>query len=112
MEEDIVNNEKYVKTDMYAEDFLPHGRYRRRDNGDVIELKDNDLHVVFNGKMRQLIAVVDARGVLDSCPICETPGEEGSFVVMTDSHIMYPCWGCDQLIERELDDELRKEDYV
>ena len=112
MEEDIENNEKYVKTDMYAEDFLPHGRYRRRDNGDVIELKDNDLHVVFNGKMRQLIAVVDARGVLDACPICGAPGEDGSFVVMTDSHIMYPCWGCDKLIERELDDELRKEDYV
>ena len=112
MEEDIVNNEKYVKTDMYAEDFLPHGRYRKRDNGDVIELKDNDLHVEFKGKMRQLIAVVEARGVLDACPICGAPGEDGSFVVMTDSHIMYPCWGCDKLIERELDDELRKEDYV
>jgi len=109
--DELEKDEKYRRTDMYAENFLPHGKYKK-DNGDIIELMDNDLHIEFNGKMRQLIAVYDAKGILDACPICDAPSEDGSFVVMTDTHMLYPCWGCDKLIERERNEDIRKEDYV
>ena len=94
----------YETVKFRASDFLPNGKLL---NGDeVINLHERDLHIEYMGKMRQLIAVFDAIGVFKKCPLCEVPCEEYSYVIMTDTHMLYPCWGCNKLIERERNEGL------
>lgn len=94
----------YESVKFRASDFLPDGKLSNR--GEIINLHEKDLHIEYLGELRQLIAVFDATGVLAKCPMCDAPCEEKSYVVMTDSHMLYPCWACDKLIERERDENL------
>ena len=102
----LLEEKGYEAVKFRASDFLPNGKLL---NGDeVINLHETDLHIEYMGKMRQLIAVFDAIGVLKECPLCEAPCEEDSYVIMTDTHMLYPCWGCNKLIERERNEGLPK----
>ena len=89
----------YEAVKFRVSDFLPNGKLAHGD--EVIDLHEKDIHIEYMGKLRQLIAVFDAIGVLERCPMCEAPCEVNSYIVMTDSHMLYPCWACDKLIERE-----------
>jgi len=99
-------DEGYESVKFRASDFLPNGKLL---NGDeVINLHEKDLHIEYMGKLRQLIAVFDVEGVLAQCPLCNAPCDTESYIVMTDTHMLYPCWACDRLIESERNDDLSK----
>jgi hypothetical protein len=94
----------YETVKFRTNDFLPGGKLSQGD--EIIDLCKRDLFIVYKGKLRQLIAVFDAIGVFKKCPLCEVPCEEDSYVIMTDTHMLYPCWGCNKLIERERNEGL------
>jgi hypothetical protein len=110
-DEEKMNEEKkklmergYESVKFRASDFLPNGKLV---NGDeIINLHENDLHIEYMGELRQLIAVFDVAGVLAQCPLCDAPCDVESYIVMTNTHMLYPCWACDRLIERERNEEI------
>ena len=79
-----------------ASDFLPCGKLAHGD--EIIDLHKRGFHFEYKGKLRQLIAMFDTIGVLERCPECKAPCEVNSYIVITDSNIIYPCWACDKLI--------------
>tara|TARA_R110002051_G_scaffold42888_1_gene87564 strand:- start:410 stop:748 length:339 start_codon:yes stop_codon:yes gene_type:complete len=102
-EKEKLLEEGYESVKFRASDFLPNGKLA---NGDeIIDLHTKDLHIEYMGKLRQLIAVFDVTGVLAQCPLCYAPCDEKSYVIMTDSHMLYPCWSCDKLVEKERSDD-------
>ena len=58
-----------------------------------------------NGKLANGDEIIDVTGVLAQCPLCYAPCDEKSYVIMTDSHMLYPCWSCDKLVEKERSDD-------
>jgi len=75
--------------------------------GDVeYDLQAKDLHIEFDGDVRQLVAVFDAQGYLRECPMCHAECPEDSMVILTDHHMLYPCWVCNQLVERLTGDDV------
>ena len=87
-----------------ASDFLPNGMLVIGD--EIINLQEKDLYIEYMGELRQLIAVFDVAGVLAQCPLCDAPCDVESYIVMTNTHLLYPCWACDRLIERERNEEM------
>lgn len=102
----LLEEKGYEPVKFRASDFLPDGKLANGD--DVINLHEQDLHIEYMGKLRQLIAVYDAEGLLAKCPMCKAPCDAKSYIVMTDTHMLYPCWACDKLIESERNDDLSK----
>jgi len=88
--------EGYEEVVIRASDFLPGGKLARGD--EVIDLHKRGFHFEYKGKLRQLIAMFDTISVLERCPECKVPCEVNSYIVITDFHIVYPCWACDKLI--------------
>ena len=103
-ERDELLEKGYEAVTFRASDFLPNGKLV---NGDeIINLQEKDLYIEYMGELRQLIAVFDVAGVLAQCPLCDAPCDVESYIVMTNTHLLYPCWACDRLIERERNEEM------
>tara|TARA_B100001123_G_C15068057_1_gene930451 strand:- start:526 stop:864 length:339 start_codon:yes stop_codon:yes gene_type:complete len=103
-EKKLLKEKGYETVKFRASDFLPDGKLSIGDK--IINLHEKDFHIEYMGKLRQLIAVFDTIGVLAKCPICKEACGFESYVVMTDAHLLYPCWSCDKLIERMKNDDL------
>ena len=107
---DRLKDEKgYIDVKFEARDFKKGHKLVYEDK--EYDLHDKDLHIEFDGDIRQLVAVFDAHGYLKQCPVCEAECPEDAMVILTDYHILYPCWVCNQLIERKADDRhMNRED--
>ena len=42
------------------------------------------------------LAVVDATLALTQCPLCEGSLSKGAYVMVTESHNIFPCWNCEE----------------
>ena len=96
-----LTNEGYESVTFEAGDFRPGYKLVYKDR--EYDLKTNDLHIAFGGRLRQLLAVFDAQGYLGKCPVCLATCPKDSMVIITDYHMLYPCWECEKLIERVID---------
>ena len=101
---DELKEKGYEAIKFRASDFLPGGKLKNGD--DVINLHDKDLHIEYMDVLCQVIAVFDAKGVLAECPMCKENCGEEAYVIMTDTHLLYPCWSCDKLIEKMKNDDM------
>ena len=109
-----MTNEEARVTEMVikAHSFLPEGKLRMPD-GEIRNLLDTDFHMEYEGDIRQGLAWVEAKQYgLDACPKCEAECPEGAFVLITDIHVLYPCWVCNKLIEKKTTNEEMKEEWT
>ncbi len=91
----------YFDVKFEARDFKP--GFRLLTMGKEYDLQESDLHIFFDGEVRQLVAVFEANGHLKQCPVCKAECPENSMVILTEYHTVYPCWVCNQLVERVID---------
>ena len=93
--------EEVTKMVIRADSFLPRGKLRMPD-GEIRNLLDTDFSMEYDGEIRQGLAWVDAKQHgLDACPMCDAECPEGAFILITDIHILYPCWVCNKLVEKK-----------
>ena len=97
----ISMSSKYTEDDYESRkinvtDFLPDMKFKttQGDIQDVIQLRL---------KSQEMLVVVDALFALKFCPLCLAPVKEGSFVMITETHNVFPCWECGQLVIKTLD---------
>ena len=98
-----MTNEEATVTEMVikADSFLPRGKLRMPD-GEVRNLLDTDFRMEYDGEIRQGLAWLEAdKSGLRNCPVCHGVCPEGAFILITDIHILYPCWVCNQLVEKK-----------
>ncbi len=95
-----MDNAKYVEHTLTTKSFLPYGKFINF-MGEISELCEEVMYINFNGKDREVLMALPAKGVLDCCPLCKGKIHDGSVVVITDSHSLFPCWECEQLVEQE-----------
>ena len=49
------------------------------------------------------LAVVDATLALTVCPLCEGSISKGAYVIVTESHNIFPCWNCEEFAILDLE---------
>jgi hypothetical protein len=107
-----MTDEEVTEMVIKADSFLPRGKLRMPD-GEIRNLLDTDFRMEYEGGIRQALAWVEAdKNGLEACPVCEGRCPEGAFILITDTHILYPCWVCNQLVEKKTTEEKMKEKWI
>jgi len=109
-----MTDEEVTEMVIRADSFLPRGKLRMPD-GEIRDLLDTDFKMEYEGEIRQALAWVEAdKHGLETCPMCKGKCPDGAFLLITDTHILYPCWVCNKLIERKTArvEETMKEKWI
>ena len=100
--------EKYVEHTLTTKSFLPYGKFINH-MGEIAELCEEVMYITYKGQEREVLAAMPAKHVLECCPLCKGKIHDGSVVVITDSHSLFPCWECEQLVEQANIGDVRDE---
>lgn len=95
-----MKQDKIISNVVTASSFLPHGKYVN-EMGEIAHITDTRMWLTFRGKDAEVMAVAPAESVFDCCPLCKNDIRDGSVVIVTDIHTVFPCWECDRLVEQE-----------
>ena len=61
------------------------------------------LKLATNPRKFSTLAVVDATLALTVCPLCEASISKGAYVIVTESHNIFPCWNCEEFAILDLE---------
>ncbi|MAI40428.1 MAG: hypothetical protein CMA09_03930 [Euryarchaeota archaeon] len=100
--------ERYVESTLTTKSFLPYGKFVNG-MGEIAELCEEVMYITYKDKEREVLAAMPAKQVLGCCPLCKSDIQDGSVVVITDTHSLFPCWECEQLVEQENTGDVRDE---
>ena len=78
--------------------FLPNGKYIN-DLGEISDFLD-DVEINYQGKDREVIAVVSMKGLIEFCPLCCGIIPDDAFALITDVHSIFACMECNQIVEQ------------